>query len=407
MPIFEYIAVNNNGKKVRAALPAPSMDAAKSSLRSTGYTLLEIKEQGALSLNRSVKLPFLGSPSPKDMSVFCRQFVSILRAGVPISTALGMLGQQTDNPKLAGAIREIQSDIEKGSSLAESMRRRPKIFSNLFVSIVAAGEESGNLEISFSQMELYFEKNQRTKSSVSKAMIYPCILMVAIISVLFVMMTKIIPRFLVTFNEMSIELPAITRVVMAVSSWFVKYWWLLAAMIAVLAVLGILFGRTDQGKHVYGWLTRKLPVVKGMTARSACAVFARTLSLLLSSGLTLPDSLELTANSMTNIWYREAVFHVRDQVSKGMPLHTALRDTGLFPSMVYHLTGIGEDTGDLHGMLAKTADYYESEAESASQKLLAMLEPVMILFMAFFVIVIVLSIFLPMLNMTSAYDVYL
>ncbi len=405
MSAYTYTAINRSGKRVRETLEASSLETAKSSLRSTGYTILEIREQTAL--NRDIDLPFLGNPTAKDMAVFCRQFVSILRAGVPISTVLTMLGQQTGNKKLAEAIRAMQSDVEKGETLAGSMRRHPRIFAPMLVNMVAAGEESGNLEDSFRQMEVYYDKTQRTKSAVGRVMIYPCILIVVMVVVLFVMMTKIIPQFLKTFEEMDVELPALTRGVMAVSHWFVDWWWLLALILIALIAAGVLFARTDRGRHFYGWLARKVPVVKLLTVRSASATFCRTLSLLLASGLSLTESLDLTAANMTNIYFREAVQSVRTMVSEGWPLHTALRDVRLFPPMVYNMVGIGEESGDLQGMLGKTADYFDDEVEQATAKLLALMEPVVILFMAVFVVIIVLSIFLPMLSMTQAYDQYL
>jgi type IV pilus assembly protein PilC len=169
----------------------------------------------------------------------------------------------------------------------------------------------------------------------------------------------------------------------------------------------VVFGRTIKGQHVFGWITRKLPVVKLMTVRSASATFCRTLALLLGSGLTLTEGLDLVAMNMGNIYFREAVQTVRAMIAEGWALNVALRDTGLFPPMVYNLIGIGEETGDLQGMLTKTADYYDDEVADATASLLSLLEPCIILFLAVFVVIIVLSIFLPMLNMTKAYDQYL
>jgi type IV pilus assembly protein PilC len=225
--------------------------------------------------------------------------------------------------------------------------------------------------------------------------------------VLIVMMTTIIPKFLATFEEMDMELPGVTRAVMAVSDWFVQWWFLVILAIVALVVGGVFYGRTDSGKHFFGWLTRKIPVVKLMTIRSASATFCRTLGLLLGSGLSLTDSLELVAMNMSNIYFREAVQNVRGMITEGWPLHTALRDTGLFPPMVYNLVGIGEETGDLQSMLEKTADYYDEEVQDATARLLAMLEPLIMIVLAFFVLIIVLAIFLPMMNMTQAYDQYL
>ena len=405
MPSYSYVAINRAGKQVKDNVDASSIETAKNSLRAIGYTILEIKELSVL--NQDIELPFLGNPTAKDMAIFCRQFQSILRAGVPVSTVLSMLGQQTENKKLAAAIREMQADIEKGETLAGSMRKHPKIFAAMLCNMIAAGEESGNLEESFSQMEEWFDKAKKTKAAVGKAMVYPCVLIFVMIVVLIVMMAKIIPNFLATFEEMNMELPGVTRAVMAVSDWFVAWWWLLSIVLVVLVVGGVLFGRTNRGKHVYGWLTRKIPVVKLLVVRSACATFCRTLALLLGSGLSLTDSLELVAQNMGNIYFKEAVQTCRSMVSQGWPLNTALRNTGLFPPMVYNLVAIGEETGDLQEMLTKTADYYDDEVQDATASLLALMEPAIMLFLAVFVLIIVLSIFLPMMNMTKAYDQYL
>ena len=405
MPSYSYVAINRAGKQVKDNLEASSIETARNSLRATGYTILELKELSAL--NRDIDLPFLGNPTAKDMALFCRQFQSVLRAGVPVSTVLSMLGQQTENKKLAAAIREMQADIEKGETLAGSMRKHPRIFTSMLCNMIAAGEESGNLEESFSQMEDWFDKAKKTKAAVGKAMVYPCVLIFVMVVVLIVMMVKIIPNFLKTFEEMDMELPKVTLAVIAVSDWFVEWWWLLIIALIALVVGGILFNRTNKGKHFFGWLTRKIPVVKMLTVRSSCATFCRTLALLLGSGLSLTDSLELVAQNMGNIYFKEAVQSCRAMVSQGLALNIALRSTGLFPPMVYNLVAIGEDTGDLQGMLTKTADYYDDEVNDATASLLSLMEPAIMLFLAVFVLIIVLSIFLPMMNMTQAYDKYL
>ena len=405
MPSFSYVAVTPQGKQVKDNVDASSLETAKNSLRAAGYTILEIKPLGAL--NQDINLPFLGNPTAKDMAIFCRQFQSILRAGVPVSQVLNMLGQQTENDKLAEAIRDMQTSIEKGETLSGSMRKHPKIFSSMLVNMVSAGEESGNLEDSFAQMEVWFDKAKKTQAAVGKAMVYPCVLIAVMIIVLIVMMVKIIPSFMGTFETMNMELPVPTKMVMAASNWFVEWWWAVVIALLFLVVGGTLFNRTDKGRHFFGWLARKIPVLKLFTVRSACATFCRTLALLLGSGLTLSDSLELVAMNMGNIYFREATMTIRTMVSEGWPMHSSMKDTGLFPPMVYNLVGIGEETGDLQGMLVKTADYYDEEVEDATAKLLSLMEPVIMLFLAVFVVIIVLAIFLPMLNMTKAYDQYL
>lgn len=405
MPGFNYTAINRNGKRVRSSLDASSIETAKSSLRGAGYTILDIKEQ--TTLNRDIEIPFLGNPKAKDMAVFCRQFVSILRAGVSVASVLSMLGQQTGNKKLRAAIREMQADVEKGESLATSMRRHPKIFPAILVNMVSAGEASGNLEESFRQMELYFERSKRTKSKVTSAMIYPCVLIVVMIVVLIVMMTKIIPNFLKTFEDMDAELPKLTQGVMAVCEWFKSWWWVPLLVLAALIVGGVLFHRTDKGKHFFGWLARKTPVVGNLTVKTACATFCRTMEVLIGSGLTLTDSMDLAASNMGNIYYLEAIRDARALVAEGTPLRESLVRTGIFPAMVSNLVGVGEETGDLQSMMGKVADYYDEEVEEATKKLLNLMEPAIIIFMAVFVVIIVLAIYLPMINMTKAFDKYL
>lgn len=405
MPAFTYTAINTTGKRVNGSIEAATLDMAKSSLRGVGYTIVDIRSPSLFE--RELNVPFMGRPSSKDMAIFCRQFISILRAGESLSIVLSLLSQQTENKQLAAAIREIQTDVEKGESLAGAMRKQHKVFPSMMANMVEAGENSGNLEDSFRQMEVYFEKARRTKSAVTKAMIYPCILLVVMVIVLIVLMTTIIPSFMETFDQLDVELPALTRGVMAVSNWFVKWWMVLVGVIAGLVVSAVLFGRTVKGRHFFGYIARKAPVFGRLTVRSACATATRTLSLLLGSGLTLLESIDLTAANMSNIWFEDALRTVSSLVSQGWSLAVSLRDTGLFPPMVSNLVMVGEEAGDLQGSLAKIADYYDDEVKDATDRLLALLEPAIILLMAGMVVVIVLSIFLPMLAMTQGYDQYL
>ena len=206
---------------------------------------------------------------------------------------------------------------------------------------------------------------------------------------------------------MGTQLPKLTQGVVNFSGWFVQWWWLVVIVLLGLIVFGVLLGRTDKGRRFYGWLACRLPVLGRLTVRSASAVFCRTLSLLLGSGLTLPQALELTAGSMNNILFREAVHAMRGMITQGWPLATSLREVRRFPAMVVNLVGVGEESGDLVGMLAKAADFYDEEVEAATKRLMALMEPITILIMTVFVVLIVFSIFLPMLSMTKAYDQYL
>ncbi len=405
MLTFKYTALNRAGKRVKGSLEAASVETAKSSLRHGGYTILEIYEPGAME--RDISLPFLGKPKSRDMAVFCRQFVSMLHAGVPASQALSMLSRQTENKKLAAALRRIQADVEKGDALADAMERHPRIFLPVLVKMVAAGEEAGNTEEAFRQMEGYFDKLSRTRAAVSKAMTYPAVLAVVMLIVIVLMMTKIIPSFMKTFSQMDMELPPLTRGVMAVSDFFGAWWWL-AAILAAGLVLGVgALSRSSSGRRLFSWLALRVPIVKNFTVRSSCAVFCRVLTLLTGSGIGLIESLELTADSIGNVYFRDAARDIAEKVAEGSSLNGAIEETGVFPSLVSSLVAVGEESGDIRGMLEKAADYYAEETSDASRKLLALLEPIMLVILAALVAILVAAIFLPMMNMTQAYDAYL
>ena len=406
MPTYQYEAVASTGRTVKKTIEASSVEAARNSLRGAGYSILSLKEVGVMQ--RDIDLPFLGKPKPKDLALFCRQYVSVLRAGVSAAQALALVGQQTENKKLRTAVREMQSDVEKGYSLAAAVRRQGDIFGNMMPNMVAAGEESGGLENAFTQMGDYYEKTRRTRSAVTRVLIYPAVLVVVMIAVLIVMMVKIIPVFMQTFEEIDVELPAITQAVMAFSEFCQHWWWLLILGLIALVVLLRLYARkTDSGRHVFGWLSRKIPVLGSLTVRSSSALLTRVMSQLLSAGVPLSESLLLAGSNLKNVFFQEAVATAHTLVMEGRSLGASLRSTELFPPMVYNLVSVGEETGDLEGMLSKIADYYDEEVEAATQKLMSLLEPVVILIMGVFVVIIVLAIFLPMLNMTKAYDQYL
>ena len=405
MPFYSYTALNNAGKQVRSRVEASSIETAKASLRSTGYVILDIRQQA--NYNVEIELPFLGKPRSKDLALFCRQFASILRSGVPMSGALEMMGQQTQNRKLRTAVKEMQGDVAKGVTLAEAMRRHTGVFPRLLVSMADAGEQSGNLEAVFFQMEGYFDKAAKTGNAVRGALMYPAILGVVMVVAVIFMMVRVIPMFMETFTQLDIELPKLTQIVIAVSRWMGRYWWAVFLGMIALVVGGRVFHGTSTGKHFFGLLARKIPVIRDLTNKSACAMFCRTQSLLQSSGMDITEALNLTAENVGNIWYREAVEDTLSMVMRGILMATALRDTKLFPPMVYNMVQVGEESGDLIGMLDKTALYYDDEVAQETARLLALVQPAMIIFLAGFVVVIVLSILLPIISMTQAYDKYL
>ena len=401
MPSFGYVAVNPLGKIKKGSIEAEDLEQARAFLKRSDLTAIELKEQGILT--KDIDLPFLNRVKARDLGVFCRQFVSIVSAGIPIYAALTMLASQTQNVRLKKAILDTHSQIEKGESLSDALRlHSPDIFPAMMINMVAAGEASGNLEKAFARLADHFEKGSRIRGAVKKAMVYPTIVLVVVIAVVALMMVMVIPSFTSVFVDMDMELPWITKIVMSFSDWMVLHWWKLFLVIFAVVFLLILFGKTDKGRHFFGKLMMKMPLFGDMTIKSASANFARTLSTLVSSGLPMLDSLEITAKNMNNIYFKEAVLYCRDEAATGANLSTPLENSSLFPPMVYHMTGIGEETGDLEEMLDRLADYYDEEVEAATKALIAALEPAIILLMAGIVGIVVCAILLPMFSMYDA-----
>lgn len=398
MPSFGYVAVNSLGKIKKGSIEAEDIEQARAALKRDDLTAIELKEQGVFT--KDIDLPFLNRVKARDLGVFCRQFVSIVSAGIPLYAALSMLAQQTENVRLKKAIMDTHAQIEKGETLSDALRMHsPSIFPSMMINMVAAGEASGSLEKAFTRLADHFEKGNSVKNAVKKAMIYPAIVLIVVVVVVAIMMVAVIPQFTSVFDDMGMELPLITRIVMGFSAWMVKHWWKLAIAIIVSVVLLIVLGKTEKGKHFFGKITLKMPLFGDMTVKSASANFARTLSTLISSGLPMLDSLEITAKNMNNIYFKEAVMYCREEAAAGSALSAPLEESGLFPPMVYHMTNIGEETGDLEEMLDKLADYYDEEVESATKALLAALEPMILIIMAVLVGVIVCAILFPMFSM--------
>ena len=380
MPGFSYVAVDKRGKEKRGSLEAETRERALEQLKAEGLIPVSVREQGAL--NKEIDFSIGKKVKPRDLSVFCRQFVSITQAGVPMKEALQMLSEQTENKWLKRAISEVLLNVEKGNTLADSMRSQPDIFPPMLVNMVEAGEQSGSLEMAFSRMAVHFEKEAKLKATIKKATIYPIILVIAAIGVIAVMLLFVIPIFIDMFADLDIEMPALTMFVMNSSKWMTSHWYVLLAIIVGVVVAYKLIYKTTQGRLTIDRIKMKMPLFGKLTVKTACSQFARTMSTLLMSGISTIDALETTSKIVNNIHYTNAMLKAREEVMKGVSLSEPLEASGIFPPMVYHMTGIGEETGNVEEMLEKMADYYDEEVEMTTQSVLAAMEPIIILFMA-------------------------
>ena len=402
MANYSYEALESNGREVKGTIVAETPESAKSLLKGQGLTVTSVREQGLM--DKEVKIGFKKKITPRELAVFCNQFVSMSKAGVTILECLNLLREQTENPRLAQAIRNVQMSVEKGETLASGLESQPDVFPSLMCTTIAAGEASGSLEISLSRMADQFEKSAKTQALVKKAMIYPIVVAIVALVVVIVMLVTVIPSYTDMFNDLGTELPKITQAVVAASDFIVQKWFILVPIIVAIVVGCKTYFKTDSGKLFSSTLQLKIPAVSNMVTKSACSSLARTLATLTAAGVGLTDAVGIVADTMTNVLFRDALLYAKDEVMKGVPLSEPLEDCGLFPPMMYHMYRIGEESGNTEDMLTKLADYYDEEVEMATQSLMAAMEPMIILVLAAVVGTLVAAIMAPMLAMYQAMD---
>ena len=399
---YTYIAVDQKGKEKRGKMEAENRDEVSQQLKKDGLFPVEIKEQGVL--NKDLDFSIGKKVKPRDLSVFCRQFVSITQAGVPMKEALQMMTEQTENKWLKKATSDVLLNVEKGNTLADSMAAIPDVFPPMLVNMVHAGESSGSLEMSFDRMATHFEKEAKLKATIHKATIYPIILIFAVVGVVAVMLLYVIPIFIDMFADLDIEMPALTMGVMNLSKWTASHWYVILAVVAAVVAAYRLIYNTDQGRLKIDYIKMKIPLFGKLTVKTACAQFARTMSTLMGAGISTTECLDTCTKIINNIHYKNALQKAKEEVMKGIPLSEPLAASEVFPPMVCHMTGIGEETGNMEEMLSKLADYYDEEVEITTQSVLAAMEPLIIVFMALIVGTLVIAVIMPIATMYNGLD---
>jgi type IV pilus assembly protein PilC len=402
MAVYGYRAIDGTGREIKGSLEADDENDLKQKLKKDGLTLTEVKAQNIW--NRDLNIQIGGYPTTRDLSVMCRQFVSMTQAGVSIIEALKMLYEQTENKRLHDALQEVRISVEKGETLADSFAQHPKIFPAIMINMVAAGEASGSLEIAMQRVATQLERSNKTQAMVKKAMIYPIAVCIVAVVVTVVMLVVVIPNYQSMFADLGTDLPAITKFYMALSDGIINYWFIIVPVIAAIVFAIITFAKTDSGKHIFGKIAITLPLTKGLTIKSASSLMARTLSTLMGAGVPLIEAVGIVAGVMGNVWFKEALQDAKEEITIGMPLSRPLESCGLFPPMVYHMVRIGEESGNTEKMLDQLADYYDEEVEMAVQSLMAAMEPMIIVVLAVVVGGLVAACMAPMLSMYQALD---
>jgi len=396
---FQYTVRDATGAVRTGTSEAENTDVLKRRLQEQGFSVNEVKQ---IAVGKKKQGGGFGRVKLKDLSIFCRQFSTMVDAGVSLVRALDVLGEQTQSPKLKRIIREIQVEVEGGQTLSKSMAKYPKVFSNLFVGLVRAGEVGGVLEEALQRLSHFLEKDMELRRKVKAAMTYPVIVLVVAILIVLGLCTFIVPKFIDLFKELGVkELPWMTQVLVDFSNFLKDKWW-----IALIIVLATFFsikyaGTTKLGRRVIDRLKLKVPVFGPLGHKICLARFSRTLSTLLVSGVPILQAMETVAGTVGNEIISEAIMNARARIREGERINEPLEKSKMFPPMVVHMISIGEESGALDQMLSKVAEFYEGEVDATLASLAAAIEPVMIVLLGFCVGFIVIAMFMPLLSVIS------
>ncbi|HEV8487268.1 MAG TPA: type II secretion system F family protein [Blastocatellia bacterium] len=396
MPTYVFKGRNRLNEIVVGERVAADRGALEGMLRREQVILTTAREKG-----REISLPKLGREKVKhkQLALFTRQFSVMLDAGLPLVQCLEILGQQQDNKHFQKVLLQTRGDVEAGMTLADAMAKHPRVFEPLYSNMVAAGETGGILDIILQRLSTYLEKMVKLKSDVKSALIYPIAVIVISIIVITVIMIVVIPAFKNIFEGLlgpGERLPMLTEIVVAMSQFLAGYWWLFVIVIGILVFSAKAYYKTEGGEHVIDAIMLKLPVFGPILKKIAISRFSRTLSTLLSSGVPILESLDITARTAGNVIVGDGITKIRVAIEQGQTFVEPLKANTIFPIMVSQMIGVGEQTGALDAMLAKIADFYEQEVDSAIANLLSLMEPAMILFLGVTIGTIVIAMYLPL-----------
>ncbi len=403
MPNFAYAGRTRGGETVTGERVAESMDAATAALRREQIQVTRIAPAKAKAEEKkNVAVGKLGKGvSAKSLAVFVRQFSVMIDAGLPLVQCLDILGSQEEDKNFAFVILATRTDVESGASLADAMRKYPKTFDPLFTNMVAAGEAGGMLDTILKRLATYIEKAVKLSGQVQSAMIYPVAVVVIAGVVVGVILWKVIPTFASLFSGLGADLPLPTRMVIALSNNLVSYFPFIFVGAGAAGYAFKQYYATTNGRRVIDATTLKMPVLGNILRKIAVARFCRTLSTLISSGVPILDGLEITAKTSGNAIIEDAIMLTRKSIERGETVSAPLKETNVFPPMVTQMIGVGEATGALDTMLAKIADFYEDEVDTAVAGLLTLLEPIMIAILGVVVGGIVIAMYLPIFDLIS------
>ncbi len=406
MPVYRYKGVAAGNRSVTATVDADSLRTARAKLRAEGIFPTEILEgktrsQSSELLNR-LQLPQLRRIPDLDLAMFSSQLATLISAGVPLVQALSALTEQVERERFKTVIGKVRESVNEGSSLADALALFPHVFDQLYCSMVRAGESSGALAPVLQRLAEYVDNRMTLRNQLINAMIYPVLMLLFSAGVAGVLLVKVIPNITSMLRDMKQELPLATRVVIVVSDLVTSYWLPTVIVLALAVVVWSRVVRTEAGRLRWDRFTLRLPIFGRLIRYVAIARFARTLATLTAGGVSIVPALEISKAVASNAVIGRAVDDARDAITRGSSIAGTMRTSGEFPPLVTHMIAVGEASGELPAMLGKLADTYDDQVENALQRMLALLGPILLVFVALVILTIILSTLLPLMNMTSA-----
>lgn len=401
MARFKYSGRDRKGKRT-GMINADSKRDAIEKLREDGIRVLEMTEVAETALTKDISF---GNPVKlQHMVIYLRQFATLIKAGVTLVDATGILAQQTESKGLKKALLDIEEQLRMGKPFSESAAKHKKVFSPMFINLIKAGEAGGNMEETLERLAVFFEKQHQTRQKVKSALSYPIVIGIIAIGVVIFLLTSVVPTFVSMFDDMGAELPAVTKFVLNASEFMQKFWWLV-----ILIVVGLIFGfvglkKNPKTSYYLDLVALRMPIFGKMQQKAALALLTRTLSSLFTSGVPILQALSVVEKVVGNDVISKVVRASREELEKGKSLTGPMKEHWAFPPLVTQMIAIGEETGSLDAMLTKVAEFYEKEVENTADQLKALIEPLMIVFLASIVGVIVLSIMMPMFDMFQNVD---
>jgi type IV pilus assembly protein PilC len=402
MPEFKYKARDDKGNLHNNLIVADNIDIAKEQLTEKGFWVVEInnadkKANSILNFELDSLLAALGGVGLKDLVVFCRQFSVLVNSGVAMMKTMTILSEQAENPKFAIILKDIKSEVESGTNLSDSFARHPKVFDNLFVNMIKAGETGGILDDVLNRLAKFLEDRARLSNKIKSAMTYPLVVTVLAIIIFFVMLTVILPKFSEIFSKLGSELPAYTQFLIGISEVLRSAWML----VIIFAIAMIVYGfkkiySMDKGRYIIDKITLKSPVFGPLIQKVSIARFTRTLGTLVKSGVPILTSLEIVEEASGNAVFAKVIRDASEEIKQGGSINSQLGKSKVFPPMVVSMIAVGEETGELDSMLSKIADFYDSEVEAAVEALTSLLEPLMMVFLGGMVGAVIVGMYLPM-----------